>query len=195
MKAPPPTPDAAVIELHLQQLGQLFHALDPSPFGSRDLDPKAEEFIVDAAGELPADRPLRLVVHLDRPPAEARPAAALEPAVQAYFRRRAEAERRQLRRLFRTGRVSLLISLLFLGAVLGLSELLSDLLARVRLGRVVGAGLDIAAWVALWRPLEIFLYDWWPLRSRALLYERLGQLTVRLAPAPGAPPQTVPPDA
>jgi hypothetical protein len=36
----------------------------------------------------------------------------------------------------------------------------------------------IGAWVALWRPIEIFLYDWWPVRSEARLFDRLSQIDV-----------------
>ena len=34
------------IELHVNEIAQLFHTLDPSPFRERDLDREAEEFIV-----------------------------------------------------------------------------------------------------------------------------------------------------
>ena len=43
-----------VIEVRVGELRQLFNAIDPSPFHERDLDPKAEEFIVGWAGDLPA---------------------------------------------------------------------------------------------------------------------------------------------
>jgi hypothetical protein len=35
--------------------------------------------------------------------------------------------------------------------------------------------------VANWRPLEIYLYDWWPIRRRIRLYERIAgaQVVVR----------------
>ena len=66
-----------VIEIRVAELRQLFNAIDPSPFRQRDLDPRAEEFIVDWASDLPMDRPWALVVHLDRPAGRADEAAAL----------------------------------------------------------------------------------------------------------------------
>jgi hypothetical protein len=54
------------IEVRVAELRQLFNAIDPSPFHERDLDPKAEAFIVGWARELPRDAPLALRVHLDR---------------------------------------------------------------------------------------------------------------------------------
>ena len=53
----------------------------------------------------------------------------------------------------------------------------------VTLGQVIGG------WVALWRPMEIFLYDWWPIRARARLYDRLGAIQVSLRAAGAAPVQ------
>ena len=56
-----------VIEVRVAELRQLFNAIDPSPFRQRDLDPRAEEFIVDWARDLPMDKPWALVGHLNRP--------------------------------------------------------------------------------------------------------------------------------
>jgi hypothetical protein len=43
---------------------------------------------------------------------------------------------------------------------------------------VLREGLIIAGWVAMWRPMEIFLYEWWPLLRRGRLYEKLSQMRV-----------------
>ena len=56
----------ARIDVHVSEIRQLFNSMDPSPFRERDLDPKVEEYIVESYGELRADRPLCLVVHLTR---------------------------------------------------------------------------------------------------------------------------------
>jgi hypothetical protein len=56
-----------VIEILVAELRQLFNAIDPSAFRQRDLDPRVEEFIVDWASDLPADKPWALLVHLDPP--------------------------------------------------------------------------------------------------------------------------------
>ena len=51
----PIPPKCSVIEVHVDELKQLFNAIDPSPFRDKDLDPKAEDFIVGWAKELPRD--------------------------------------------------------------------------------------------------------------------------------------------
>jgi hypothetical protein len=33
----------------------------------------------------------------------------------------------------------------------------------------------------MWRPLEIFLYDWWPILGEKRLHERLARAEVRIA--------------
>ena len=33
----------------------------------------------------------------------------------------------------------------------------------------------------MWRPMEIFLYDWWPIRAEARLFDRLSAMPVRIA--------------
>jgi hypothetical protein len=62
----PLPPKCSVIEVRVGELKQLFNAIDPSPFRDKDLDLKAEEFIVGWAKDLPRDTTLALVVDLDR---------------------------------------------------------------------------------------------------------------------------------
>jgi hypothetical protein len=41
-------------------------------------------------------------------------------------------------------------------------------------------GLLIAGWVAMWRPLENFLYDWWPIAGNCRVLQRLASANVEL---------------
>jgi len=168
------------IEVRVTELKQLFDSMDPSPFRERDLDPHAEEFIVSWARELPRGAPLTLIVHVDRITEEAH-ARALGSAINDFFRYRAEMSRRRLRELFRVGRVSLIIGLLSLTIAFGIGNLLGSVLADLRIGDLLREGVLIGGWVAMWRPLEIFLYGWWPIRRDAQLYDRLGAMPVNIA--------------
>ena len=171
--APAPT----VIEVRVAELRQLFNAIDPSPFLERDLDPRAEAFIVGWARELPRDAPLALLVHLERACGPDDEATMLGDAIHEYFAQRALETRRQLRDLFRRGRISLAIALVFLGAAMAASDLIGGLTVN-RFAAVVSEGLIIGGWVAMWRPLEVFLYDWWPVRADVRLAERLSTMPV-----------------
>lgn len=164
--------------MRLRELAQLFNSMDPSPFIDRDLDADAEEFIVTWARELHGATEFELVIHVAVPPPPDRAAGAGD-AVRHYFRSRADLRRREFRLLMRQGRASLGVGLMFLVVCL----LLSDIVAKSGEGATVGIlkeSLTIGGWVAMWRPLQIFLYDWWPLRAERKILERLSRMQVRL---------------
>ena len=168
------------IELRLRDLAQLFNMMDPSPFYDRDLDAAAEEFIVSWAHELSREGELELVIHLATTPPPER-AEGVEDAVRHYFANRAEMKGRELRQLLRRGRISLFIGVGFLAACFGLGELARRVFAG-GWSEFIDGGLQIVGWVAMWRPLEIFLYDWWPLRNDRHLLKRLARMRVTLLP-------------
>jgi hypothetical protein len=169
----------AVIELRLREIAQLFNSLDPSPFLDRDLDDEAEDFIVSWAAEIPMHRELALVIHLPTPPAAD---ARVEESVQAYFKHRAEHKQREFVQLLRRGRLSLLVGVLFLTACLAAGGLIPRLMQTGVAGvaSVIKESLTIIGWVALWRPLEIYLYDWWPLRAERRNLQRLARMQVKV---------------
>ncbi|MBX3464676.1 MAG: hypothetical protein KF830_16020 [Planctomycetes bacterium] len=167
------------IELRLRALDQLFDSFDPAPFHEKDLDRDAEEFIVSWAREYPPDTPLVFRLHL---PADQRP---LEPqqtvatAMHNYFAYRSDLARLEVRRTLQQGRTSLLVGLLFLGTCMAARALLHQLTA-VEWMRVVDEGLLIIGWVAMWRPVELLLYDWWPQLRRKRTFDNLGRMQVEV---------------
>jgi hypothetical protein len=177
----PIPPRCEVIEVRVAELRQLFNAIDPSPFHEKDLDPNAEDFIVGWASEVPADAPLALVVHLDRPAGLPEEPALLRDAIREFFSQRAQASRRRLRQLFRRGRTSLAIGVTFLAVSLLLGDIIAHVLGERRLGGLLRESLLIGGWVAMWRPIEVFLYDWWPIRAEARLADRLSAMPVRIS--------------
>ena len=175
----------ATLEVRVGELKQLFNAMDPAPFWERELDPNAVEYIVESAQEVRSGQPLQLIVHLAREAPTPEAAALLREAVHEDFKHRAVASRRQLRQLLRVGRISLSIGLLFLAAAIVIGDVVVSLVGKERYGSFVQESLIIGGWVALWRPLEIFLYDWWPIRAEARLYDRLSTMPVHLVDASG----------
>jgi len=176
-----PSTAEAKIEVNLNRLAQLFNSLDPSPFHERDLDQDAEDYIVGSAEEISRQRPLSLVIHLpsDQLPQGGTP--ELAKAIHNYFSYREIHERRRLRALFRDGRVALATGLAFLFCCVLLRELAFSF-GRGAVSDIVGEGMLIIGWVAMWRPLEIFLYEWVPLRRRCLVLERLSNMSVIVQP-------------
>jgi hypothetical protein len=73
-----------------------------------------------------------------------------------------------------------LIGIVFVAVTVAAGDLIAKALQGQRLGEIIKDSLLIGGWVAMWRPLEIFLYDWWPIRQEAQLYDRLSAMPVRI---------------
>jgi hypothetical protein len=166
------------IMLRLRELAQLFNSMDPSPFVDRDLDADAEEFITSWAREFPPGQELKLVIQLTAP-ATADRLADVEDGIRHYFSTRANTKRLELNQLMRRGRLSLGVGLVFLILCL----FLGGVMARSGFGTVseiITEGFTIVGWVAMWRPLEIYLYDWWPLFEERRRFDRLARIKVQI---------------
>ena len=169
-----------VIQVRLRTLAQLFNSIDPSPFHDRDIDPEAEEWIVSSAKEVDADALLCLIVHLEETKARPGEDNMVQRAVHAHFQRKAELSRRELRQLFGRGRKSLVIGLTAVALAVLAGNLAHSAMGASQLADVVREGFLIGGWVAMWRPLEIFLYAWWPIRADRRVFERLAAMKVVL---------------
>ena len=169
-----------VIEVRIRDLAQLFNSLDPSPFHERDLDEDAEEYIVSWARELPGDAPLRIVVHMPDDQVEKANERGLGTALANYFAERANKCERDLKELFRTGRRYLSIGIPVLLLCLIASQLVQSNFGTSSLARAIEESFIIVGWVANWKPIETFLYDWWPLKRSRDLYRRLEKADVEV---------------
>ena len=167
--------------MRLRHLAQMFHSLDPSPFRERELDATAEEFIADWASEYPARMELELVVFLEEARTES-PAeldAAVGDAVRNHFEYRAQSARREYRALTSRGQRSILVGLLFYSMCFLAGQAIGRMIESP-LGQLAGESLMVGGWVALWRPLEIFLYDRGEVRRRERELLRLARVSVRV---------------
>lgn len=171
--------DTLLIELKLRDTRQLFNSLDPAPFIEKDLDDDAENYIFDAVREVRTHRRKKLIVHLPPELVATEDAQSIPRAVQAYFAYRADHAGLQLHHALREGVVSLAIGLAFLTLCLVLRE---SLIASSGMHSVIDEGLLIMGWVAMWRPIETFLYDWWPIRSRRTLLNEIAHMPIEVRP-------------
>lgn len=173
------------IEVRIRNLTQLFNSLDPSPFKAKDLDPDAELYIFESALEVSARLPLALVIHLSEPLAPHRDGRDVGEAIRENFGRQSAYAALCLHRLIRRGWISLAIGVAFLSAMLTAAAALAPWADTNTAAGIIREGLFICGWVAMWRPLEIFLFDWWPIMGQRRLFDRLGRMPVGLTrPAP-----------
>lgn len=169
------------IDVKVQKIEQLFHTLDPYPFRERGLGDDAEKYIVDFAKECARSGQLKIVLHIPAEAAASAESQGLREAISNHFGERAESAARELRELFRTGRTAAVIGITTLIIIASAVELVL-VPAFGDAQRWPAESLFILAWVANWKPLEIFLYDWWPIARRRRLYRRLAAADVWLRP-------------
>jgi len=173
------------LDLRLRELGQLFNSMDPAPFLERDLDRDAEQYIESWAMEHPAGSRFHITLHLQQPPAQPDAEHLIVEGIHHFFAYKAELARRELRRLLSQGRTSLVIGLCFLASCLAIANTIPPASSDSFLV-ISREGLFIIGWVAMWRPVEIFFYDWWPILRKQRVYEGLGRAHVAVAVAAAA---------
>jgi hypothetical protein len=170
-----PGPAVEVISVRAARAAQLFNSLDPSPFHEKEIDRDADAFILGWLQDL-GSKPFRIEVTLPAPEQAEPLAQHVQAALRNHFALRAQTERRQLKLELRRGVWALLIGLAFLAACLALRELVSSFGFPGR--NLLEEGLLIIGWVAMWGPIEVFLYGWWPIAGRAQTLERLAKADV-----------------
>ena len=166
---------AGSIELRVNKVGQLFQSFEPFPV----VDKEVEEYIVNSTRTLATDQPIKLTIYLPDKEAHTNAANELAEACANYFSYRADVLQRDLDQLYRDGRRFLAIGMTILVACLVASQVAARYLAEGPFRRLVEQSLPILGWVANWRPLEIFLYEWWPLARRRDLYRRLATASIK----------------
>src|SRR4051812_46289275 len=156
------------ITIPLDNVEQLLEPCPPSPFRRRRLRKEAEQYLIERVTALPGKSPARLLISL--PEKERGKEENLTDAVHQDFHfRRLEAEKK-LRRIRRFGWRSLSIALIFLTVAMLVVQLMKRYLPVGSFLSVIIEGLTIFAWVALWRPGELLLYEWYPFRRDARLF-------------------------
>lgn len=167
------------VHIRLKSIEDLFNGLDPSPLVERDLDDTVEDYVVDCVRDAPRDASLDLVLHLPGEAVDHIDGHEVGLSVANYFSFLRDRQSRRIRRLLREGRQAALVGLIFLaGCTLGAQAVKSIFGGAI--GALLAEGLLIIGWVANWRPVSIFLYDWRPMRQQMRIYARLARLSVDL---------------
>ncbi|CAN5836754.1 hypothetical protein BH11PSE3_BH11PSE3_04550 [soil metagenome] len=169
--------EAVAVELRLDRIPRLYNSLDPAPFHEKELEAAADDYIMGSVEDA-AGRHIRLIVILPEDELARPEAQQVAASIRHHFMLRRDSERRRLRGMWRQGRMALLIGVVFLAACLFARSLLFESSSAV--AHLLAEGLLIVGWVAMWGPLDIFLYGWWPIWSRYKFFERLTHLDVEM---------------
>jgi hypothetical protein len=167
-----------LIEIRLNKIDQIFNSLDPSPFIEREIDRNAKSYIVESLQELPIDSKVKILIYIaDAIDIDAK--KMVSEAIHNYFDYCSDGKVKELRQLFRTGRISLAIALVFLATCITIDSLISSLFDGT-IAKILHEGLFIIGWVAMWRPIQIFLYDWVPLDRDQRIFRKLSKVPIEI---------------
>lgn len=170
------------VELKLRTPRQLFDERDPAPFRERDLDDDAVEYIVTSVEELKDQRDVRLSLYFESLGEFENNPGDITRAIHQYFRYEADMKRRALREMFDHGFISLAIGLTFFTLFVWTSQGAHANQSLPLWESFWREGLHLLGWVSMWKPVSIFLHDWWPLADDVLLYRRLSKVDIEIAP-------------
>ena len=180
---PPKDPDEIVlVELKISTVMQLFNTLDPAPFHEKELDPDAEEYIYAWFEEIPFDQKVKIIVYL--------PLHLISDEVRENIRNAVENHVLYLKSLadhaisvqWRREQLNLFIGIIFLVLCLTISQYAKTIFAQGSLAELIAESLIIIGWVALWKPVQFFLYDWWPIRKRRMLCNKIATSDLQVRP-------------
>lgn len=170
----------AVIEIKVETIRQLFDERDPTPFRLRDLDDDAVEYIISSAEEIGPENVGKIrimsVCAVDKNTYE-----VITNSVKDHFLYRCDITRKKLKAIFRLGFKSLLIGILFLSFAVFTSGHVGSMIPENFWGKLFKEGFLLLGWVSMWKPINIFLYEWWPLKDLISTYEIVADLKVEVA--------------
>lgn len=155
-----------VVDVAVRSSRQLFNERDPAPFLERDLDDDFAAYVLSSVEEFPLGTPMRLRISIQEEAEGALEQKTLREAIRSYFTYEAKLMGGKRRKRLRIGRWFFLVGVVALSVCLGIAQLLSALEQRSRVWGIAREGFVIIGWVGMWRPVEVFLYDWWPLREQ-----------------------------
>jgi hypothetical protein len=171
-----------LIEMKLQEIMQIYDSLDPSPFYQKVLDRNAEEYITEAVMDFPSYTALKLVVYLPEKEMQKEATQVLEQAIHNHFTYKVNQAQRELREKLTGGRAALVIGLVFLAATLAANLAIASQPDNV-INQVIRSSLLIIGWVAMWQPVNTFLYDWWPIRRKIRIFTKIRTMEVAIVPS------------
>lgn len=168
-----------LIEVRIKNALQLFDVRDPAPFRERDLDDDFIEYVMSSAQEFSLSRPLKIVIYIEENESSALPKVAIREAIHSYLSYQIDLKRSDLKSFIRRAQVYLVIGLLSLAFCLSLAHNI-PIENSIGLLAILREGLVIFGWVSIWKPIELMLYDWYPLYEKIRFYKKIFQTEVEI---------------
>jgi len=159
-----------IIGVAIESINDLYNFFDrKTVYSKRDLDEDFVEYLTECTTEI---YPRRFIIRIDLERGlDKNGSDRIRKSIHNYFVYLHEAERRNLRKLFKRSAF-----LFFLG--------LSIILINVQypdtffsdqsiFGKVISEGMIIAAWVALWEVFSNLIMEWYPMKQKISIFKRI----------------------
>ncbi len=142
------------------------------------LDKEVEACLLEKAGSFPHKADICISLFVRELAAEDQKEIAL--AIHQHFSHHLERTKKQLNHTVNLGWRSLVLAFVFLLLVYSIANKLIPQLSQGGFTTPIRELFIILGWVALWRPAELLLYDWFPIRKNARLLERLSKAKIEI---------------
>jgi hypothetical protein len=164
-----------LIEVRIKNAQQLFDARDPAPFRERDLDDDFVEYILSAVREFSLSSLLKIVIYVEENESKDLPKDSIREAIRSYFSYRIDLQRGDLKTFIKRAQLFLLIGLVILVSCISVAQNLNLPIPPGSPGflGILREGIVIFGWVSIWKPIELILFDWYPLFEKLRFYQRL----------------------
>jgi len=160
------------IELDFKDISQLFNPFDPSKLTEKDLNNDVVDFIISYFNEFNfLKRKTRIIIHLPKKNHSKKYYGDTKKAISHFFEHLVKTEDKKINEKIKKGKKELLAGLIILFLALIIKGFI-NLEGSIVLS-LLGEGLTIGGWVAMWNPINTLFYDWFPIKSKRKLYDRI----------------------
>jgi len=167
--------DLLIIEISLEEPYNLYDDKDPSPLKVRDLKPIIEQYITNCIREIPDKQNVRVDFYFYEISDSVEEKLLLKKSVIDFFIYRTKVRFLDFRYKIKYGLKSTAIGLCFLFFCIYISSsYLNDENGIVE--QFFLEGLSVLGWVSLWNPVQVFLYEIWPILTSAKILKRCGEI-------------------
>lgn len=165
------------ITLHVPNIQELLRA-PGARYRKRTLNRDTENFIVEESEMMSRRGGIKIIIRVTSSGTQYMD--DIPSAVHQHFAYRRQQAQIKLKHTLHFGWMNLFIAFGLLGVVFSLIKLGTNFIADNQLMKIISESFIILAWVALWRPMELLLYDWYPIKRDIDLFRRLEESIVQV---------------
>jgi hypothetical protein len=168
-----------IIELSVPRFENLFSPYDPTPIHQKDIDPAIMNTILSQFVVFPRHTGVELHVYLPKKVKKSNVENHLEQALRHHFEYELLENELHLQRRLQKGLKTFFYAAIIFTTLFISSYLLNKVNEQYVLLHIFAEGLSIGAWVSLWHPIEMILYNWLPLYENKKKYSKLKDMRIK----------------